>query len=136
MNNLQISTILSNNRITKPSFKGVFSSNNIPIFSHYPHCFVANTDRMGYKGTHWIACYCPSRLSIEYFDPLGERPNTDLQKYLSRFPFKLYNTYQIQSPFSSTCGHYCIYFLLMRCNRISFKESINILKTKPINLFF
>jgi hypothetical protein len=37
-----------------------------------------------------------------------------------------YNTEVLQSPFSTVCGHYCCFFLLKRCEGLTFNEIISL----------
>lgn len=136
MNSLQISQILKNNKITKKYFKGVFSSNNIPLFTTFPHCFIANTQRMGLSGEHWVALYVKNRDHIEYFCSLALPVNEDLKKYLSQFKYKTLNCKRLQSLFANTCGPYCIFYLIYRCLGKSFENIIKYLFSLPnIDLF-
>lgn len=134
MNSRQLETILKNNKITKKYFLGIFSSDNIPRHKKYPHCFVANTDRAGTLGEHWVACYVHDSNHIEYFDSLGDGPNKDLSAHLNQYDKILINDKQIQFPFSDVCGHYCVYFLVSRCSGISYCETMETLyKTRAMS---
>ena len=134
MNSKQLETILKNTKVTKNKFQGIFASNNIPKFKKFPHCFVANTDRAGTVGEHWIDCYVPNPRTIEYFDTFGDKPNFDLSAYLNRYDNVLINDRQIQSPFSDSCGHYCVYFLVARCSGTPYCETMETLyKTRAMS---
>lgn len=131
MNSIQIDSILKRNCHTKKYFKGVYSSNNIPLIKIFPHCFIANTDRKGTRGEHWVAFFVNSDKNIEYFDSYAEQPNDDISKYLSNFLEIKINTHSIQSPFSDSCGHFCVYFIFNKCIGKSFKEIIkNLLNSR------
>lgn len=131
MNANQIENTLKRNCHTKKYFKGVYSSNNIPQFKTFPHCFVANTDRKGTYGEHWVGFFIKDEKNAEYFDSFGEDPNVDITKFLSKFLKVDINNRAIQSPFSDSCGHYCIYYIFNKCKGIRFIEIIkNLLKTK------
>jgi hypothetical protein len=134
MNSLQIENILKNNCHTKKYFKGVFSSNNIPLFEKYPYTLVANTDRQGTVGEHWVSIFVKNKNSAEYFDSLGEDANPDISKYLSKFEKVKVNRYKIQLPFSDACGYYCIYFILNKSLGVKFMTIIRtLLSTKNKN---
>jgi hypothetical protein len=131
MNSIQIDSILKRNCHTKKYFKGVYSSNNIPLLEKYPHCFIANTDKKGTRGEHWVAFFVNNEKNIEYFDSYAAEPNEDITKYLSNFLEIKMNNYKIQSPFSDSCGHFCVYFIFNRCIGINFREIIkNLLNSK------
>jgi hypothetical protein len=134
MNSHQIENILKNNCHTKKYFKGVFSSNNIPAYDKYPYTLVANTDKKGTVGEHWVSIFVKNNKQIEYFDSLGEEPNSDISKYLSHFENIKKNRYEIQSPFSDACGYYCIYFILNKSFGVDFKTILRtLLSTKNKN---
>jgi hypothetical protein len=134
MNSLQIENILKNNCHTQKYFRGVFSSNNIPFYDKYPYTLVANTDKKGTVGEHWVSIFVKNHRSVEYFDSLGDEPNSDISKYLSNFENIKLNRYKIQSPFSDTCGYYCIYFILNKSLHVKFKIIITtLLSTKNNN---
>lgn len=136
MNSKQIESILKRNCHTKKFFKGVYSSNNIPHFKTYPHCFVANTDRKGTYGEHWVGFFIKDDKNAEYFDSFGEDPNVDIIKFLSNFSKVNINNRTIQSYFSDSCGQYCIYYIFNKCIGIRFIEIIkNLLKSKRTSDF-
>lgn len=37
---------------------------------------VFNADETGFRGTHWVAMFIPLLGPLEYFDPLGQKPET------------------------------------------------------------
>ena len=134
MNSFQISNILRRNCRTAKYFIGVFSSNNIPQLKKFPCCFVANTDKAGQIGEHWVSFFVKNSKSIEYFDSLGEPPNNDISKYLSKFKKIKLNKYQIQQPMADSCGHYCIYFIVNKCVGVKFNTIIKTLyKTRAMS---
>ena len=114
MNSQQIETILRAYKPLKGIFKGVYASDKIPSPSAPPFCLVANTLRSGTAGEHWIACYCESKGTLEYFDSLAEEPNADLQEYMAHFSHVKKSNIALQSLLSDACGHFCIYFLAKR----------------------
>jgi hypothetical protein len=127
MNSFQLEKILKGNCHTKKYFIGVYSSNNIPLPKKFPSCFIANTDKKGNIGEHWVSFFVKDKENIEYFDSLGEKPNADISEYLSNFPKVNLSYYKIQSPFSDSCGHYCVYFIVNKCLGIKFNTIIKTL---------
>jgi hypothetical protein len=123
MDSKQISNILNRNIYTKGCFKGVFSANNIRLYSDdYPYGLVANTDPKGKPGTHWVAFYFPSHRTVEYFDSLGQPPNEHIQKILDRFSKVKVNNQKVQALYETSCGPHVIYFLMNRCAGRSFQS--------------
>lgn len=111
MNTPQLLNILSHCIPPSTYFAGVFPKDKIPhSASHYPYCFVANTDPSSESGTHWIAVYCSSPNSFEFFDSHGIEPEV----HGFSFPNCTFSSTQLQSYRSSVCGHYCVYYLYYR----------------------
>ena len=120
MNTSQIASILANNNITKNYFKGATPSNRIQKYNTYPYALVANTDKSGEKGTHWVAMFVRSPSVIEYFDSFGEEPNDEIFSFLSSFSIIIKNISKLQSIFDTSCGAHVIFFLIQRCSGKSF----------------
>jgi hypothetical protein len=132
MNSLQIKEILQNNRYSKGLFKGVFPSNNIPSFNVFPYCLVANTDKYGDPGSHWIAIYVNNNENAEYFDSFGEEPNKDIALYLKQFKNTIKNKSKIQSIYDNSCGAHVIYYIIQKCQGKTLKNIIEELNS-PFN---
>ena len=124
MNSLQIDNILRNSLQTNNCYKGIYASNNIKKQTTYPYAIVANTDKYGTKGTHWVGIFVPDSNSIEYFDSFGETPNNDLKIFLSNYKKIKTNKVKIQNSLDISCGPYVIYFLMQRCKGESFENII------------
>lgn len=107
---------------TVKEYKGCFASNNIPKYTEYPHCMVANTDKLGAYGTHWVCMYVPRENSVEYFDSYAQEPNQYIAKYLKPFRRVVYSIKELQDLFTDVCGEFCIYFLINRSRNKSFRE--------------
>lgn len=130
MNSQSIADIASKLFPLTKLFRGVFSSNNIEKFSSFPYCLIANTDRMGSMGSHWVAIFVNDRNNVEYFDSYGEPPNEDLKSHLSKFARIKHGNVKLQSFFSDTCGYYALFFLFMRSIGIEYDSIIKILRNR------
>ena len=131
MNTFQIDKILKRNIVTKRFYVGCFASDCIPYrSSFFPFCVVVNTDPSNLSGTHWIALFCNSTNSIEYYDSLGIWPpiSYHIRTYLDKFNNVQFNSVMLQQPFSITCGNHVILFLYMRCLGFSMNKIISLLK--------
>ena len=121
MNDIQIS------RLLKPikTFIGIFSANTIPkdLFNNKNKCFIFNTDPSNLPGRHWIAVYVQNKNKIEYFDSYGKIPKLPI--FSKRIQHIHWNKKRLQSPYSTICGEYCIYYLLKRHNISSMKKVFN-----------
>jgi len=93
-------------------FDGVFSVDNLP---EDPHLLVCNTDPSDEPGRHWIAIYVDNEGHGEFFDSFGRRPVVDFEHYMNRHCLSWnYNDKHLQSIVSKFCGHFCIYFCILR----------------------
>lgn len=74
-----------------------------------------NPDRT--QGEHWVALYGDEqRPDLEYFDSYGQPPfRSSFHQFFNRQerPWT-YNKRCLQSFLSSTCGYYCLYYLIFR----------------------
>jgi hypothetical protein len=93
-------------------FLGVFARDRLPRISrsHFPCCYVANTDDSSKSGTHWVAFYHVTPNHCEFFDSYGKNPSF----YLFTQHCQLHNSLAIQRDTSETCGHHCVNFIIHR----------------------
>ena len=97
-------------------FDGVFSVDTLP---DDPRLLVCNTDPSDKPGRHWIAIYVDENGRGELFDSFGRRPNVDFEHYMNRHCSSWnFNDRQLQSVVSKFCGHYCIYFCILRSSDV------------------
>ena len=63
----------------------------------------------------------------EYFDSDGLHPSmNDFTAFMERNSNDwIYNNKTVQSLFSTTCGHYCVYFILYRCRGYSMHDIVS-----------
>jgi hypothetical protein len=130
MDTSQLAAILQSDKYAKNNFTGVFAADRLQSLhvKKYPACFIVNSDPSWKPGTHWLAIYMDHNHNVEFFDSYGQSPS----KYPMIFDFmRTYtghykmNFVQLQSSLSSTCGQFCIYFLLWRCRSVSFEQIMN-----------
>lgn len=91
---------------------------------------ISNTDTSNGTGKHWVTFYFPSKGPDEFFDSLGKTP----KDYKVAFETLLQNQYimncnQLQQSTSDTCGLYCVYYVINRCNGKTMNEIV-----KPFNV--
>jgi hypothetical protein len=135
MNSLEISRILSTNYYTKKQFKGVYSSDLIPDLTEYPSLIIINTAPSGHQGLHWTLIYAESSTLVEYFDPLGNKPEGFIYKYLKRFDHITYNFCPIQPFWSNACGIYVIIYAIARCRHLNLTQTLfNLSQISPLLL--
>jgi hypothetical protein len=102
-------------------FVGLFAIDKLPRQRQRTNKFcICNTDLWDNAGKHWIVIYFPSNGPVECFDPLGQKPPSQFESFMS--DDYIYNLQRIQ-PFNSvSCGFYCIFFAYMRCHGIPFQN--------------
>ena len=105
------------------SFKGVFSSNNIPFFHEHDVSFICNFSRLYEEGSHYIAIYITSK-KILYFDPFGlECLVDDICNYLSLYNKQIIHSSKIiQHPLSFHCGYFCAGFIFAMEFKLKMKD--------------
>ena len=114
MNSHQLASILKQDRYTAPLFRGVFPINRLP--SIRDGIYVINTAPDGHPGLHWTALYVKGD-TIEYFDSYGGDPASLLRRWGKKKRW-VSNPIPLQSPLTSVCGQYCLYYLLHRARGI------------------
>ena len=117
------SLFLSNCLNHVSTFLGTFAQNELNNIRHVqvPFSLIVNVDYTGQPGSHWLSIYV-SKHDIEIFDSLGFDPRfyshctNIIINFISKYSFNrnLLISPILQSPSSTLCGLYCIYFILMR----------------------
>ena len=124
MDDFTINKILLSNKVTKDSFKGVFSSDMLPSYAQTGY-YVVNLETSQQPSSHWIAIkISKSKCKNEYFDSYGLGPPTVPFKKFMKYNYT-YNSIRIQHSLSTTCAQWCIYYLWRKCQGWSLR---NILK--------
>jgi len=101
---------------------GVFSIDNLP---DKPHLLVCNTDPSDKPGQHWVCIHVEDGHG-EYFDSFGRRPTTLFERYLNRHCSSwTFNDRQLQSVVSKFCGHYCIYYCMLRSRGVDMRKIVS-----------
>ena len=131
MNSQEIAVILSRVIMgTGTNFLGVFPSNEIPMPTSFPSCYVANIDPNTLPGSHWVAFYYIDSHHLEFLDSYGMPPSL-YQFHLPRGVLVLHNQVEIQKLNSTVCGQYCIFYLFHRARGSSlFKISKHLANIK------
>jgi hypothetical protein len=111
MNTREINAILGKECA---SFLGTFPANHIPVGRGWS---VINLDESDKPGSHWTVVG-----PCEFFDSYGISPLshyilTHLKKRCKKKWW--YNNISLQSYNSKVCGHYCIYYILLRCKGVT-----------------
>jgi len=103
-------------------FLGTFAIDNFPQRISNRHFFICNLSKSHEIGTHWIAILKSEPKIIEIFDPLATK--IDLLKPYINFrgtPIIYYNDGAFQLNSSTTCGFFCIMFVIERFQNLDMK---------------
>ena len=103
-------------------FKGVFPSDLLPLELKTPLTIIVNTDPSSEPGEHWVSISISSDGHGYYFDSFGLPPlRKDIFNYMVVKCKKgwTYNRLQLQHINSITCGHYCVLYVIFRCQDLS-----------------
>jgi hypothetical protein len=104
-------------------FDGVFSVDTLPS---EPHLLIANTEPSHRPGEHWIAIYVDDRGRGENFDSFGRPPTGAFRRYMDEHCANwTCNDRQLQSIVSRFCGHYCIYFCMLRSRDVDLRRIVS-----------
>lgn len=124
MNTSKIHTLLS--KRCGSTFLGVFPIDRLPnrLPPRRPLLLVCNTDKHDKDGEHWIVLFVD--LKGEFFDSLGEAPARIFETFMKmNCNSFITNEKQLQSMTSYFCGHYAVYYCLMKCLNYSLNEIVN-----------
>ena len=129
MNNHQIEYYLEND----PNFLGCFPHDSLPSFSfsqteRKTKSIIINTDSG--RGEHWVAMVLTGGKCF-YFDSFGlPIINTNILNYVNTKKYKTvtYSNQCIQDYLSTSCGLFCIAFVMYVKNRIDYLSFLSIFK--------
>lgn len=106
LSNKDIINILRDKKII---LNGCMMSDDLPM-KMIKGFYVLNLDKKGNNGTHWTALYYGGNDGDNYyFDSMGVLPPEDLEKKIKNYK---YNDKQYQSIDDTSCGFYCIAFIM------------------------
>jgi hypothetical protein len=116
-------------------YLGTYARDMIPKHVKYPCSLIVNTHTIDKPGEHWIAIYIDEYGFGEYFDPYGLPPLfQEYYNFLNKNTPSgyFYNKTQLQCLTCVTCGHYCIAYIKLRTNGITYKEFIRLFTDNPV----
>ena len=113
------------------NYKGCFMSDegkNIKDDSYY----VYNLNNSNQKGSHWVGIYKNKTGKSYYFDSYGFISDKEIEPYIKPY---IYNKKQIQDINSSSCGYYCIAFIIfMKFTNNNFDDFIKMFNKENFKL--
>ena len=114
MNSRQLRWILSGDKFTKLSFRGVYAIDEMKSIKSvsYPSSFVINLDPSYKSGSHWVAVYFDKNGVGEYFDSFARYPPHEVVHFLrSHAKGWQYNRTQVQELYTTTCGQFVVFYI-------------------------
>lgn len=133
MDSISLRNALKRNQYTKKIFRGIFALDTLPPRARQPSILVSNTDRAHLPGVHWVGIYIPpknaKRLLPEFFDSYGRKPQKPeyLRLMKSNGAKRIsYNSQQIQSNQSSSCGQITCLYLLHKSRKKPLKSFLKL----------
>lgn len=133
MNNIEISKALRSDQRVREKFVGVFSCDQMPE-KEFPGFYVANTKPSTHGGEHWIAFYTPEEGVTETFDSFGQHPK-EYSKYFQEWignDFLIMSNAVRQDNNTTTCGQYCMFFILLRAHGFKYNDVVSALTKNPL----
>lgn len=122
----------------KRYFLGIFNVDTIRRNIPVNNFLICNTDSSSGPGQHWFVLFRYSVSELECFDSLGV--GDDRQTFLRSVKFRgirelHYNQSPVQLPTSTTCGHFCLFFIFERLHNLDFEfsEFLNELFTENLD---
>ena len=114
MNNREVTRFMKSHPRTKGIFVPTHTTDTLPSYHRkkLPCSYIVITHKSHQPGEHWVCIFFPITGPPEYFDSFGFSPKVDFKNFLVED--YIYNRRFIQYPFSSVCGQYYMYFILMR----------------------
>ena len=107
-------------------YRGVFACDKLPDVDARPSAIVVNTDPARRPGRHWICIYFDGDGHGEYFDSFGVGPKREFERYMDKNCIAwTINKKRMQSIVSRFCGHYCIWYCIMKSRNVSLNELSN-----------
>lgn len=125
MNGSTLSYVLQKDPFTKKWYQGhAAPDTNIEPLISRPALIVLNTDLSSGPGEHWCIAVIFSKTRTEFFDSFGISPDyyCFTSKLLEHSESIHYNQFPVQSDNSTTCGHHCLFWSLLRARGISAKN--------------
>ena len=119
-------------------FKGVYSKNNLPLrkLVTRPIAFIINTQNSDEPGEHWVGLFVAKNNIAEFFDSFGRNPLCcEIKKFLIINDVKILiiNKNIIQNIFSDNCGRYCILFIKLKCNGMTFSDFLKLFNKNTLS---
>ena len=117
MNELTNKHIFKTDARTRDAFRGVYSRNDLPIWTPTTSLYVCNMDPNHKHGEYWMTIYIDNDRRGEYFNSFGMPPYfEELVTFLNNNTKSwTHNKRVVQDAYSSACRYHCIFYAVHRC---------------------
>lgn len=124
MNGQTLTDLLRREPRARSIWRGVFSRDDVPRRATYPSAYIFNTHPRLREGEHWVAVYMDRDRKGEYFDSYGFPPYCkEFRAFLERNSRKWrYNSKTVQGLLATSCGHFCVYYLVHRLRGYTMRQ--------------
>ena len=125
MENVVIDRVLKKNCAI---YRGIYACDQLPHVSVRPSVIVVNTDPSNRPGRHWICMFFHEDGHGEFFDSFGLPPKLVFERYMNKYCISwTFNKKQMQSLVSRFCGHYCIWYCMMKFRKFTLNELVRVM---------
>ena len=133
MNSDQLYCALREDECLSRFAKGVFPADKLPRHvNSFPSAYVCNTDPSDLPGKHWVVFWFQSPTKAEFYDSFGRLPECYAKEFVTFLELNaqscVYNNEAVQSTTSDSCGYHVLFYLLKKCQNVSMKRIVNVLK--------
>ncbi len=109
-------------------YRGIYSCDTLPDVTIRPSAIVVNTDPANKPGQHWICMFFDEDDHGEFFDSFGMRPKHVFGRYMDSHCITwTFNRKRMQSIVSRFCGHYCIWYCIMKFRKVTLNELAHVM---------
>jgi len=131
MNTEQLQRAIKSDSFLKDLVQGIYASDTLPsTVKKYPSAYIVNTDPAWKPGRHWVAFYFRDRNNAEFFDSFGRKPghySETFEAFLENNSRHVQcNDKRLQQNYSQTCGYYVLFYLFMKCLKVSLHDIVHI----------
>jgi hypothetical protein len=132
LDSLDIFFHLKKDAYSKKVFKYVVARDRLPKHIIYPSAYVINTHKSDQPGEHWLALYYDSNGFCTFFDSFARSPQEfGLENFIDRTSSGwTYSQTRVQDFLTSTCGHYCVYFILLMSRGLKLNDILTLFDDK------
>ena len=125
MNSKQLRWILSGDKFSKLSFRGVYAIDEMKSIKSvsYPPSFVINLDPSYKPGSHWVAVYFDKNGVGKYFNSFAHYPPHEVVHFLcSHAKGWQYNPMQVQELYTMTCGQFVVFYIYQKSQELNVRS--------------